>query len=76
LISSAPPKSESPSACGELKPLVNEYHELEQVAQQLGLSLDEYATAPDERRPASGASAQGRSASAGQAVVRDATAAV
>jgi hypothetical protein len=44
----------------ELKPLVEEYQELERVAQRLGLNLDERATAPDERRPASGASAQGR----------------
>jgi CRP-like cAMP-binding protein len=44
----------------ELKPLVEEYQELARVAQRLGLNLDEHVTAPEERRPASGASTQGR----------------
>jgi hypothetical protein len=37
----------------ELKPLVDEYHALEQVAQRLGLKLNEDATAADKQRPAS-----------------------
>lgn len=37
----------------ELKPLVAEYHELEQVAQRLGLSLSEDATDTRKPRPAS-----------------------
>jgi len=37
----------------ELKPLVDEYRELEQVAQRIGLSLNEDATTIDEQRPAS-----------------------
>jgi DNA primase len=44
----------------ELKPLVEEYHELEQVAQRLGLNVD--ATALDKQRPASPRSTQGRRA--------------
>jgi hypothetical protein len=44
----------------ELKPLVEEYQELERVAQRLGLNLDEDATTADKGRPATGASAQGR----------------
>lgn len=37
----------------ELRPLVAEYHELEQVAQRLGLSLSEDATVTGKPRPAS-----------------------
>jgi MarR family len=37
----------------ELKPLAAEYHELEQIAQRLGLSLDDDATPAGKRRPAS-----------------------
>jgi MarR family len=37
----------------ELKPLVAEYYELEQVAQRLGLSLSEDATVTNTPRPAS-----------------------
>jgi hypothetical protein len=37
----------------ELKPLVAEYHELEQVAQRLGLSVSNDAPAPDTRPPTS-----------------------
>jgi hypothetical protein len=37
----------------ELKPLVEEYRELEQVAQRLGLDIDEDSTAPARQRPAS-----------------------
>jgi hypothetical protein len=36
----------------ELKPLVAEYHELEQVARRLGLSLNDDATAAAKRGPA------------------------
>jgi Winged helix-turn-helix DNA-binding len=38
----------------ELKPLVAEYHELEQVAQRLGVSVGDDATASGQQRPASG----------------------
>jgi DNA primase len=37
----------------ELKPLVAEYHELEQVAQRLGVSVGDDATASGQQRPAS-----------------------
>jgi ParB-like chromosome segregation protein Spo0J len=37
----------------ELKPLVSEYHELEQVAQRLGLSVTDDAPAAGKQRPAS-----------------------
>lgn len=37
----------------ELKPLVAEYHELEQVAQRLGVSLGDDPTATGQQRPAS-----------------------
>jgi uncharacterized membrane protein len=37
----------------ELKPLVAEYHELEQVAQRLGLSISNDTPAPGPRPPAS-----------------------
>jgi hypothetical protein len=43
----------------ELKPLVEEYQELEQVAQRLGLNLNEDATVPDQRRAASPGNRQG-----------------
>jgi uncharacterized membrane protein len=43
----------------ELKPLVEEYQELEQVARRLGLNVNEDATAQDGQRPASAANAQG-----------------
>ncbi|MBD0282599.1 MAG: MarR family transcriptional regulator [Thermoleophilaceae bacterium] len=45
----------------ELKPLVEEYHALEQVAERLGLDVDEDATVRGEYRPASPGSGQGRS---------------
>jgi MarR family len=45
----------------ELKPLVEEYHALEQVAERLGLDVDEDATVRGEQRPASPGGAQGRS---------------
>jgi hypothetical protein len=44
----------------ELKPLVEEYQELEQVARRLGLNVNDDATAPDKQRAASTASTQGR----------------
>lgn len=44
----------------ELKPLADEYHELEQVAQRLGLSLSEEATATGKQRPASRGGTAGR----------------
>jgi len=45
----------------ELKPLVEEYRELEQVAQRLGLDLNEDPRAGDGQRPASAGGTQGRS---------------
>ena len=44
----------------ELKPLVEEYRALEQVAERLGLNVDEDATVRGEQRPASRRSAEGR----------------
>jgi uncharacterized membrane protein len=44
----------------ELEPLVEEYRELEQVAQRLGLDRSEHAPAPNKQRPASPARTQGR----------------
>jgi hypothetical protein len=44
----------------ELKPLVEEYRQLEQVAQRLGLDLNEDARAGDGQRPASAAGTPGR----------------
>ena len=44
----------------ELKPLVAEYHELEQVAQRLGLALSEDATDTRKPRPASAKSTRRR----------------
>ena len=44
----------------ELKPLVDEYHELQQVAQRLRLNLNEDATATGKQRPASPESTQKR----------------
>jgi uncharacterized membrane protein len=47
----------------ELKPLVAEYHELEQVAQRLGVSLGDDATAAAQQRPASRKSTRRRRSS-------------
>jgi len=44
----------------ELKPLVDEYYALEQVAQRLDLDVDDDAAVRDDQRSASPASAQGR----------------
>jgi hypothetical protein len=44
----------------ELKPLVEEYRELEQVAKRLGLNVNEGPTARDKQRPASRGSSQRR----------------
>jgi uncharacterized membrane protein len=44
----------------ELKPLVAEYHELEQVAQRLGLSVNDDAPATGKQRPASTTTARRR----------------
>jgi hypothetical protein len=44
----------------ELKPLVEEYEELEQVARRLGLNVDEDATETDKERPPSPGAIQGR----------------
>jgi hypothetical protein len=44
----------------ELEPLVEEYRELEQVAQRLGLDRSRRAPAPDKQRPAPPARTQGR----------------
>jgi hypothetical protein len=44
----------------ELKPLVEEYHQLEQVAKRLGLNVNEDPTVGDKQRPASRGSTQGR----------------
>jgi Winged helix-turn-helix DNA-binding len=44
----------------ELKPLVDEYRELEQVAQRIGLNVNDDASVADKQRPASRGTAQGR----------------
>jgi MarR family len=44
----------------ELKPLVDEYQDLEQVAHRLGLDVSEEATAPDRQPPGSPESTQRR----------------
>jgi hypothetical protein len=44
----------------ELEPLVEEYQELEQVAQRLSLDRSEHAPGRDKQRPASPARIQGR----------------
>jgi hypothetical protein len=44
----------------ELKPLVEEYQQLERVVQRLGLNPTEDAAIPDEHRASSAGSAQGR----------------
>jgi len=44
----------------ELKPLVAEYHELEQVAQRLGLSVNDDAPAAGKQQPASTKTARRR----------------
>ena len=44
----------------ELKPLVEEYQQLERVAQRLGVNPNEEAAIPDEQRATSAGSAQGR----------------
>jgi hypothetical protein len=44
----------------ELKPLVEEYQELERVAERLGVSLNDDAAIPDEQRSTSAGSGRGR----------------
>src|SRR5687768_7713494 len=44
----------------ELEPLIEEYRELEQVAQRLGLDRGERAPASDKQRPGSTARSRGR----------------